>query len=107
MTTGEIATKVITWCQMQMGLHCKVELRIGTSNELGCWGMSWEDEMVPNTYHMSIAEDQSLRDFVATVTHEMVHIHQWVKGKYWGDGEREATKKQFRLADRVWKEGVI
>ena len=54
-----------------------------------------------------IAKDQGLRDFIATVVHEMVHIRQWENKKWAGTGEAEANRLQYKLADKVWDDGII
>ena len=106
-TKNEVAEKVVCWFKNEMNLHCEVVLRSSVSTELGCWGMSWPCERKQNVYHVSVSIDQSMRDFVATLIHEMVHVKQWVTDKYMGDGENEAVRIQYELADKLWKDGVI
>jgi len=103
----DVAWKAAIWLQIEMGLHCKIHLHLSTSNELRCWGAAWPHDSEPNTYCVSVAEDQSLRDFIATIAHEMTHVRQWVQDKYVGDGEEEANLMQYELADEMWKGGVI
>ena len=52
-----------------------------------------------------MATDQYLRDFVATLMHELVHVLQWERDEWEDDGEKEAEDKQYELADEFWKEG--
>ena len=83
------------------GLNIKVDL-YHEYNLLGCWG---DSEQISDTeYSIRICTDQTLRDFVATVCHEMVHVNQWVTNKWSGDGEKEAEKLQYKMADKFWKE---
>ena len=103
----DAAWKAAFWLQIEMGLHCKIHLHLSTSSELNCWGVAWPHEEEQNTYCVSVAEDQSLRDFIATIAHEMIHVKQWVQNKYLGDGEEEAEENQYELADEMWKGGVI
>jgi len=37
----------------------------------------------------------------------MVHVMQWETGKWSGEGEREANKLQYKLTDKLWKEGIL
>ena len=60
-----------------------------------------------NNYNIDIATDQSLRDFIATLMHEMVHVLQWERGSWKGEGEREATQLQYELADDFWRCGNV
>ena len=51
---------------------------------------------------MRICTNQNLRDVVATICHEMVHVQQWVRDSWYGDGEPEAEERQYQLADDYW-----
>ena len=57
--------------------------------------------------NLKIANNQSIRDFVATIAHEMVHINQYITGEWEGDGEKEAEDNQYVIADKVWQEGIV
>jgi len=72
---------------------------------LNCWGESYKQD--EDFYVISVATDQYLRDFVATLMHELVHVWQWERGEWEDDGEREAEDKQYELTDEFWKEGLI
>ena len=52
-------------------------------------------------------KNKSIREFVATVVHEMVHTNQYITGNWSGDGEDEAEKMQYKITDRLWKAGII
>ena len=101
--TSEMWEDVVRWCCQMMeleGLTINVYLRDEYS-EIKCCG---DSEQVNDTeYNIRIFTGQSLRDFVATITHEMVHIEQWVKNEWSGDGEKEAEDRQYELADAYWK----
>ena len=71
---------------------------------LECWGESYKQDLAKNNYVISVATDQNLRDFVATLMHELVHVHQWERDEWEDDGEKEAEDKQYELADEFWKE---
>jgi len=71
-----------------------------------CWGYCIEGNK-EHSYNIRIATDQILRDFVATIIHEMVHVMQWETGMWNGSGEREANRLQYKLTDKLWQEGII
>ena len=77
-----------------------------TYDDLQCYGMC-EEGTVPNTYIIHVARDQTLRDWVATLVHEMIHVNQWETGEWTGDGEKECTDLQYKITDLLWKEGVL
>ncbi len=72
---------------------------------MDCYGETYQDEK--KNYVISLATDQGLRDFLATLMHELVHVHQWERDSWDGDGEKEAEEKQYKLADKFWKEGMF
>ena len=104
----DIAKKVVSWCKDQLGLcdidDLVIDIRI---EDLGdCWGYC-EQELDTNNFVVAVDPTQSLRDFVMTVVHEMVHVKQYVNNKWWGDGEEEAWALQELLTDRLWKEDIL
>ena len=103
---GTVAEKVAYWCVEHFEIEPKVINISITHRYDNCWGICGEGEK-PGTYDMTVVAGQSLRDFVATIAHEMVHIRQWETQKWRGDGEREAERLQYRLTDRMWKTNVI
>ena len=75
---------------------------------LKCWGQCYErDKSDDVDYVIDIAIDQSIRDMLATVFHECVHLWQWERGHWKGEGEREATQLQYELADEYWRCGNV
>ena len=72
-----------------------VLVNLQTSKQLDCWG----------TCHEGDNDDYIVN--VATLMHELVHVLQWERGTWEGDGEEEAEKKQYKLADKFWKEGLL
>ncbi len=101
-----IAKKVIEWCCDYFSLDAIVKVKVGKYSDFKCWGTCSEGNK-ENHYTIEIAKDQSLRGFIATVVHEMVHVKQWETGKWRGDGEAEAERLQYKLTDELWKENVI
>jgi hypothetical protein len=89
----------VKWCIDYMGLG-GVTVNVSLGPYADCWGHCDEGDG-ESEYDVFIATDQGLRNLIATVTHEMVHVEQWETGTWEGDGEEEAEERQFRLADRV------
>ena len=106
----EIATD---WFLTKHALHdprATITIHLTNYKKLSCWGESFEvddENMGVKSYVVSVATDQYLRDFVATLMHELVHVLQWERGEWDDDGEKEAENKQYELADEFWKEGLI
>lgn len=84
-----------------------IKINLTDYKMLKCWGESYKEEDVENYFVVSVATDQYLRDFVATLMHELVHVLQWERGEWEDDGEKEAEDKQYELTDEFWKEGLI
>ena len=85
------------------GVHVEVMLK---GDYKDCWGECWQDDG-KHRYGISVCTAQTLRDFIATITHECVHIRQYETGEWEGDGEREAEDLQYTIADELWKDGVL
>tara|TARA_R100000315_G_C5195704_1_gene114562 strand:+ start:364 stop:708 length:345 start_codon:yes stop_codon:yes gene_type:complete len=101
----QIAEKTVSWCVEYLGIG-DVLILLQIKNYDDCWGSCVEGS-VKNSYRITVANEQSLRDFVATITHEMVHVMQWDTGKWSGDGEAEANHWQYKLADKLWKADIL
>ncbi len=79
-----------------------------TYKQMGCYGLCYEwDHSDDVDYVIDVAIDQSVRDMLATVFHECVHLWQWERGHWKGEGEREATQLQYELADEYWRCGNV
>jgi len=98
--------QVVNWFLEKYSLDAKVKIEIVPYKKIDCWGSSAEGTK-HKEYTIWIAKDQGLRDFIATVVHEMVHIRQWENKKWTGTGEAEANRLQYKLADKVWDDGII
>jgi len=107
MNTIAIANKVVVWCRNYFSISkdVTIQLRLDIYKDLDCWGVS--EQMEDKVYSVIISTDQSLRDFIATIVHEMVHVKQWESDEWDGDGEAEAAHLQYRVTDHMWKEGVF
>ena len=102
----EIADKVIRWCCDYFDLNEVVGVYVKLRPYGDCWGYCVEG-LHEHSYNITIAHNQSVRDFVATIVHEMIHVKQWETGKWRGDGEEEAELRQYNIADKIWKENII
>lgn len=117
-----------------MPRHRKCEVLISlkdlTKDGVEGWCMEEDDRL----FHVQVEKNQTMRDLVATVVHELIHVKQYVKREMvdfycvktqsrkirwktsvYGYGtayhrqpwEKEAFKLQEVYADRAWNEGVI
>ena len=75
--------------------------------DIECYGQCYEWDQGGVDYVIDIAVDQSVRDMLATIFHECVHLWQWERGTWKGEGEREATQLQYELADEYWRCGNV
>jgi len=76
--------------------------------QLKCFGMCYEwDHSDDVDYVIDVTIDQPVRDMLATVFHECVHLWQWERGHWKGEGEREASQLQYELADEYWRCGNV
>ena len=100
------ARKVIEWFLKKYKLECTVKLKLVAYESIDCWGAT-EEGKKRGEYFIWVAKDQALREFIATLIHELVHVKQYEKKKWSGTGEAEANRLQYKLADRVWIDGVI
>ena len=77
-------------------------------------------------FEIEVANHLTLKDFVETICHEMVHVKQFARNEMSGDGkrwkkknisentdywqlpwEKEAHKKQHKLAQMVWMSDIL
>ena len=99
----------MVWCIKRLGLSrmrkLKIHIKIRPCRDY-CAGYC-EEGNTDRSYVITIDNNQSLRDFVMTIVHEMVHVKQWVRNEWTGDGESEAWELQEKLTDELWKENII
>ena len=97
--------KAVNWYKRWHNLrHVDVQIMIyeeGSESD-GQWGSCNEIE---GRYEIEVYGSQPLRDFIATIMHEMIHVKQWETGTWDNDGEEEAEFYQYILADKFWKSG--
>ena len=75
--------------------------------DLKCYGRCYEWDGEEIDYVIDVAIDQSIRDTLATIFHECVHLWQWERGHGKGAGEHEANELQYELADEYWRCGNV
>jgi len=109
----ELVNSVVHWFLGRYAMNRKsvdqnriLNVNLKSYKTMKCWGECSEGENGID-YNIDIATDQSLRDFIATLMHEMVHVLQWERGSWKGEGEREATQLQYELADDFWRCGNV
>ena len=109
----DIAKTVVRWCfTNKVVIHHDIDIyvKICKYRRYQCWGSCVESDYnnTPMTkFNITVANNQSIRDFVATIIHEMIHVNQYITGTWEGDGEEECEKKQFTLTDELWRQNTI
>ena len=100
------ADKVVHWCVTRFELK-DITINITIKRESDWWGDCGE-ETEENHYGIMVCLKQSLRDLVATIVHEMIHVTQWENNEWYEtDGEKECEDLQYKLTDELWKENVL
>jgi hypothetical protein len=74
--------------------------------DIKCHGQIQEWDYDKTDYVIDLNYEQDLRDFVATIMHELVHLQQYETGEWVDDGEGEADNRQYDLADEFWEQGL-
>ena len=97
---------VVSWCinHFNLDVH-KTDINVLLRTYTDCYGTCVDND--EGGYDIEINFNQPLRDFVATIVHEMVHVKQYVTGKWKGTGEQEASNLQYKLTDKLWKENIL
>ena len=102
----DMTRTIVSWCinHFNLDVHkTSINVLLGVYDD--CNGSCVDND--DGGYDVEINFNQSLRDFVATITHEMIHVNQYITNKWQGDGEDEAYNMQYKLADELWKEGIL
>ena len=105
-TLRQYSKKVVEWFLKKYNLEAKVKIKLVFYEKIECWGCM-EEGSKRNEYTIWLAKDQPLREFIATLVHEMVHVKQYERKKWAGTGEAEANRLQYKLADKIWVEGIL
>jgi len=97
---------VVSWCINHFNLDVHTtNIDVTLDDITDCFGTCVDTD--EGGYDITISINQSLRNFVATITHEMIHVKQYVTGEWQGDGEKECEELQYVLADKIWKENIL
>ncbi len=105
----DIANKATNWAISRLGLSDKpFEIVVVIQSLEDCHGECYpaRDAHRPR-YFIKVTPDTSLRNFVGTILHEMVHVRQYLEGEWTGDGERECEELEMFLTDELWRQGLI
>ena len=88
----EIAEKAIRWAlsgpiliSTTPDLSIKVKICQYVTHQ--CWGSVVENNEENTAFSMTIANNQGLRDYIATIMHEMIHVNQYVTQQWDRDWE--------------------
>ena len=102
----DMTRSVVSWCinHFNLDVH-KTNINVELDVITDCYGTCVDND--EGGYDITISTNQPLRDLVATIAHEMVHVKQYVTGKWKGEGEREASNLQYKLTDKLWKENIL
>ena len=79
----QVSESAVQWFFTKFDLHDPsylITLNLTKYDNLKCWGESFQvDDLAlkRREYVISVATDQKFRDFIATLMHELVHVHQW------------------------------
>ena len=97
---------VVDWCinHFNLDVH-ETDINVSLEMITNCYGTCIDND--EGGYDIAVSINQPLRDIVATIVHEMVHVKQYVTGKWKGTGEQEASDLQYKLSDKMWKENVL
>ena len=101
----KIVTDVIDWFKYRMKLSylLSVTVRIKPMND--CYGTC--EKVNEYNYYIELHGNQTIRNFVMTLVHELIHVKQYETNQWTGDGEDEAWGLQADLTDDLWKENII
>jgi len=83
--------------------HIQKTIKVNTFfdySEIGCFGQTYKGKKNID-YIIDISTNQTERDLIATIMHEMVHILQWETNTWSGDGEKQAERMQYKLTDEM------
>jgi hypothetical protein len=104
-----IVLETINWCFEEGVLTSMpdISVEICKYKTYKCYGTCVERNDDMTSFNITVANDQTIRDFVATLIHELIHVNQYITGIWKGDGEKECDDRQYPLTDKIWKEGVF
>ena len=83
-----------------------IVVNIQRYRDIKCHGQIQEWDHEKTDYVIDLNYEQDLRDFVATIMHELVHLQQYETNEWYDDGELECEARQYELADEFWEQGL-
>jgi len=105
----DIVNKSVDWCLGRLSLksmhRLHVTIVIGYLDD--CCGWCKAVEETNRIFRIAINNDQSLREFVMTIVHEMIHVKQYARNEWLLDGEPEAWGSQEILTDELWLSDIL
>jgi hypothetical protein len=107
-TKRELGVTAIAWCRLHFGISKDVTINFEVKKKgqpSDCWGYC--KCLKKGQYIIKVDGGQSMRDFIATVVHEVIHVNQWESDTWEGDGESEAEQLQYTLTDKMWQMGIL
>ena len=128
----ELTHKTVAYCiDKLLPRHKKLEIHVSLKSiKTEATGYAMMGDTI-NDFELEIEKDQTLREFITTICHEMVHIKQYAKKEMDGttnaDGnyrwkkevisgktqysdlpwEKEAYELQETLADEIWRNNIV
>ena len=100
---------IASWCLKRLKLDTlrtlELDIRLRVLDD--CCGWCKPKGESNRSFQLVIGTNQTLRNFVMTVVHEMIHVKQYARGEWLIDGEPEAWGSQEILADELWKGDVL
>lgn len=128
----EIAHRTVAFCideLMPKSTKLEIEVKLTSIKNTDAVGftMMADDRY---TYELEIDKDQTLREFISTICHEMVHVKQYYRNQMddrakegflrWNKEkisdktpyselpwELEAYELQYELSDKIWLQNII
>ena len=105
----DYAQKVVMWCLKRLKLDTlrtlELDIRLRALDDCCGWCKPKGDKN--RSFQIVIGTNQSLRNFVMTAVHEMIHVKQYARGEWMIDGEPEAWGTQEILTDELLKGDVL
>jgi len=105
----DIANKTVKWSIKRLGLSRirRLDIFVKIKKLSDCAGYCEKPNGDDRSFIVAVDNNQSLRSFVMTVIHEMVHVKQYVRNKWDDNGESEAWCLQETLVDEIWKDNIL
>ena len=108
-----IAQTTIDWAISNLSLEDHTfSLRLVIQALEDCYGECLPDKRrwlsdIPYSFVIKINTGMTIRDFVSTLIHEMIHVRQYIEDTWTHDGERECEELEMFLTDKLWQSGLI